>query len=827
MPLASHALYEMSMKILLLSFLALALGTLLGIGTYISPSYGEIQTTPSTRVSAEPVVIKVLVALKGKYKLEGDLDAVAIKVQRNAIATAQDRVINAIKAETETKPNLESTARVKRRFVTVPGLALELKPKLVAVLKQLPDVSAVYEDGLNQPYLASTTEIIGTRLANHNRFGVDGTGQVVAVLDSGIDRNHPFLGTKRFVSSACFSTSSWFSDEEQTLCPNGEEQQFGGSSGENCVGIAKCDHGTHVAGIVGGFRDDNGNGLVDLSDTKGVAPRVKFVAMQIFTRINNAARCGDAPAPCIRTFDSDIIAGLDRVELLRDDHPIAAVNLSLGDGKHESTCDENFLMKWAIDDLRSRQISTVVSSGNDGFSDALGYPACISSAISVGNTQDNDTANTSSNTASFLKLLAPGTNVISSVPGTGFASKDGTSMAAPHVAGLWALMKQHRLAQGLPTSVGSILDRLQDTGVDVTEDGVTTPRVDAMKALALKSVEILTTFNTIDLNNAQPVTRTVTLKRHNFNGELNLLPTIESGNPDDLTISFDNDPTTASSVSMTITPALFANGSYTLDLRGAANQVRVFAKRLTINVNPPAPIVTGLSPSSGPATTWVTITGQNFSRLTKVQFVGSTRINPVVDSNTELRVRVPTGAESGPIQVFNANRVVTTTSFTITSEPTITNVSPDQAPVGNRVLVNGANFSASSVRINNVPVANLSITPTQLRFDVPQTNPGTHVLRVSNSEGSDTTNFKVGYPTPTVLGFSPQAGLPGDTVILSGSGFYAPVSVQFCNRFASVTVTNPSQLQAVVPKGTSNSCSVRVNTPGGTASANQNFIISQ
>ena len=114
-------------------------------------------------------------------------------------------------------------------------------------------------------------------------------------------------------------------------------------------------------------------------------------------------------------------------------------------------------------------IATVAASGNDGFVDALNAPACISSAISVGSTSDTPgtapTVNAYSNSASFLSLLAPGSSVASSVPGGGFDTKSGTSMAAPHVAGAWAIMRSLDPA----ASVASILGTLQSTGLSVSD----------------------------------------------------------------------------------------------------------------------------------------------------------------------------------------------------------------------------------------------------------------------------------------------------------------------------------------------------------------------
>lgn len=542
----------------------------------------------------EPQYVRVLVAFKGNWQYEGNLRKDAVEAQRSSIAQAQARVIAGIRAESG-RPNPAALARVTRTYVTVPGLALELRHELVDRLRQLPDVALVYEDQLYKPYLGGTTPVVGSNLLNDAAVGVDGTGQVVAIIDSGVDRDHPFLGSNRFVANACFSTSSWFSSDQQTLCPNGQEEQIGGDAGENCTGgISGCDHGTHVAGIVGGYVDTNGNGRIDRDDQKGVAPRVKFITMQVFHRMNNRTICdlGDDPTPCIRTNSSDFIAALDRVNLLRDDHAIAAANLSLGGGKHTSHCDHHWLDKWAIDDLRSRETATVVATGNGGFTDAIGAPACISSAISVGNTADNDRFvdslgnSNGTNTSSITSLLAPGTEVGSSVPGSTFSSKTGTSMAAPHVAGIWALMKQDRAARDLSTSVNSILSRLRVTGRSVTRAGVTIPRVDAVAALDRGIVEILPTFSTATVLNGGQVVRSVNLRRRNYNGALRLSGDVTSGIGTHLSISFSNNQILNSSVDMGISASLIANGVYGIRLSGVADQVRFIPAAVSLTVNP-------------------------------------------------------------------------------------------------------------------------------------------------------------------------------------------------------------------------------------------------
>ena len=570
----------------------------LGLATVLALQAG-------TAAGQETQYVRVLVALNGKWKYEGDLRSEDVKAQRTAIAAAQARVIAGIRAESGT-PNRTAAARVRRVYATVPGLALELRQELVAMLEKLPDVALVYEDRLYAPFLGDptngpgTTNIVGSRFLNDSEVGVDGNGQVVAIIDTGVDRDHPFLGSSRFVANACFSETSWFNTDRVTLCPNGQDEQIGGNSGENCSGMVGCDHGTHVAGIAGGYTDSNGNDRIDRNDSKGVAPRVKFITMQVFHRMNRASVCDDqdmdgdgAPdsPPCVRTSSSDYIAALDRVELLRDDHPIAAANLSLGGGSFPSHCDFLVLEKWAIDDLRSRNTATVVAAGNDNERDAMSAPACVSTAISVGNTRDDDVVNSAfnggSNTSSTTDLMAPGTGVISSVPATGFLSKSGTSMAAPHVAGIWALMKQDLAARGEPTTVSAILERLRNTGRPVTRAGLTIPRVDAIAALGRKIVEI-TTASSSQIDRGAQAILPVQLNRRNFGGAVDMIGSIFSGNPNHISVSFSADPVWYATVNLGLSVSLSAGGSYALNVTGAADGVTVFGTQLPITITEPA-----------------------------------------------------------------------------------------------------------------------------------------------------------------------------------------------------------------------------------------------
>ncbi len=242
--------------------------------------------------------------------------------------------------------------------------------------------------------------------------------------------------------------------------------------------------------------------LTDGTPISGVAKDAQLIAIQLFHGINNSVLCGGQPQ-CMRTSTSNEIAGLERVFSLRGTYNIASVNMSLGGGKYTSqaTCDsENASLKAVIDNLRSAGIATIVSSGNDGYLDGLSSPACISTAISVGSISatsgwDNNcnvynlgvtvpgSISCFSNSATFLNLLAPGKGILSAIPSANESALDwisGTSMAAPHVAGAWAVLKERK-----PAATPSEILAFTQTGTSVTDprNGNTKPRINIDLAL--------------------------------------------------------------------------------------------------------------------------------------------------------------------------------------------------------------------------------------------------------------------------------------------------------------------------------------------------------
>jgi subtilisin len=401
--------------------------------------------------------VRVLVELrvgagKGLGSLEAGGDHAGAKRLRERIARTQEQVLD----------RLGTGAEVRHRYATIPWLALRLDRAAFDRLVADPAVGRVQEDRLARPHLLDSVPLIGADRAHASGF--TGQGIAVAVLDTGVDAGHGFFGG-RVVREACFSANG--------DCPNGQGRQEGAGAAEPCLRqVDGCEHGTHVAGIAAG--------------NQGVAPGASILAGNVFSYFSGED-CGDEGGECVLSFTSDQVAGLEWVFSLRNTFRIAAVNMSLGGGQFfdEASCDfEDAATKAVIDNLRGVGIAAVISSGNSGFSDSLGSPGCISSAVAVGSTTKSDDVSDFSNSSTFLELLAPGSDIQSSVPDGDFAFLSGTSMAAPHVAGAWALLKQSQPNASVP----AVLAAFQQSGVPIFDprNGLVHPRIqvdDALEAL--------------------------------------------------------------------------------------------------------------------------------------------------------------------------------------------------------------------------------------------------------------------------------------------------------------------------------------------------------
>lgn len=429
--------------------------------------------------------LRVIVRLQEPEGAEGDYAARAAVFARHR-ARVFERVLGrdmeALAAEVG-----EDLPRAIRIFDSFPGAAMMLDADEVAAFAADPDVLYVMEDELSRPGLAASTPLIGATAMHSN--GDTGVGMTVAVLDTGVDIEHPmFAGA--MVDSVCFS-STVASQNATTFCPNGANvDTTSADAGDNCETLANnpatgadgCFHGTHVAGISVGRT---------FSGQTGVAPGAGVVGVQVFSRFNTAGNCGSDPVPCVRSFSSDQTAALEWLFANRVALDLAAVNMSLGGGKSTTFCNTHPNAD-VIEDLRNAGVATAISSGNSGFSDGVGSPACIEAAITTGSTTKGDTRSSFSNSSGLVDLLAPGSFIVSAnvtandVAGTaGTRSASGTSMAAPQVAGAFALLR----AAHPTATVDEIEAALDVTGVPILDsrNGVTLPRIQVDAADALLS----------------------------------------------------------------------------------------------------------------------------------------------------------------------------------------------------------------------------------------------------------------------------------------------------------------------------------------------------
>lgn len=256
-----------------------------------------------------------------------------------------------------------------------------------------------------------------------------GAGVTVAVIDSGIVK-HPDLDANvlpgyDFITEPSIARDGNGRDSDPTDQGNWEEAGVCGADSEASESNW---HGTHVAGSIAAIMN-NKRGIV------GVAPSTKILPVRAL------GMCGG--------YDSDIAdamvwaAGGTVEGVPANSNPAKIINLSLGG---EGTCPATYSK--AIAEVNKRGAILVVAAGNDGQDTSKVAPANCGGSIVVGATDQEGKRSDFSNYGKLVDVSAPGSGIMSTVDlgttvstGAGYTEYDGTSMAAPQVAGVIALMK--------------------------------------------------------------------------------------------------------------------------------------------------------------------------------------------------------------------------------------------------------------------------------------------------------------------------------------------------------------------------------------------------
>lgn len=247
-------------------------------------------------------------------------------------------------------------------------------------------------------------------------------------------------------------------------------------------------HGTHVAGTIAAVTN-NGLGVA------GVAPSARIVPVRVL------GTCGG--------YTSDIAAGVVWASggtvsgIPANAYPARVLNLSLGGSGACGTTMQN-----AINSARSRSAMLVISAGNSNTNASNASPANCAGVITVGATTRTGARTSFSNYGSIVDVAAPGADILSTlnagstVPGAdSYVPKSGTSMAAPHVAGVAALMLAKNAAL-TPDQVESMLkSSARAFPVSPGTTTIGTGIVDAKKAVDTAMGSLPTAITEVESNN--------------------------------------------------------------------------------------------------------------------------------------------------------------------------------------------------------------------------------------------------------------------------------------------------------------------------------------
>ncbi|MDI6851077.1 MAG: S8 family peptidase, partial [bacterium] len=417
----------------MLKFLLLSLLT---TRAYIYPALGEklFKASPNEYIEA-------IVHLKAKpdyHAMKGLTPAQYVEVLKTFSMESQRDILNSL------EQNFSEKIKTLQPYWIFNGFYVEAKKEVIEWIAQRDDVEYLIDNftitlekvktsDKNASTKSPTWNITKVKADSCWQAGYDGSGIIVGIMDTGVDPTHPALSGKFY--------GYWYD------AVNGQSQPYDDHG-----------HGTHCTGTILG-----GDGLGSFTNDIGVAPGAKFVSCKIFDSQ------GSATATWLHN-------GFQKIaEWKSQGVDIRVVSNSWGSTDITNTEYWNDVLNW-----RNLEIIPVFAAGNNGpNSGTINTPGSFPNVIAVGATDNNDNiANFScrgpapnqdpwNNTAywprsdwNFVKpnISAPGVGVPSSVPGGGYESWDGTSMATPHVAGAVAILLQKNPNLDFNTVYSLLLD---------------------------------------------------------------------------------------------------------------------------------------------------------------------------------------------------------------------------------------------------------------------------------------------------------------------------------------------------------------------------------
>ncbi len=402
----------------------------------------------------QPVRVKKLIASERKLKatkqknqtVEGDLNGAASK-KKKANETLREIVL----LDYEAEPDIE---RLIQDLKQDPDVELA-EPNYVYRLKYTPnDEKFPSQWGHTQINLPATWDITAS---------TRGSGQVVAVLDTGCDITHEDLAGSIWTNPGEIAGNGidddgngYVDDIHGWSIINNSPSQLNDTVG----------HGTHVAGIIAATTN-NTTGIA------GVAPNAKVMVVKVFQADGTASL-------------SDLVEAVDYAYF----SGATVINMSFG-GPQSQFMEDSLARAYS-------QAVLVASAGNEWSGTPEPppplFPASLDYVISVGASNQSGKSTTFSN---WGEVYAPGAGILSTLPGNDYKSWSGTSMAAPYVSGLAALYRAHHPAKSIDITSAQLIQGNQQFAANpnpFSQFSILGPRLDAMDVFTSPSqpnVEVL------------------------------------------------------------------------------------------------------------------------------------------------------------------------------------------------------------------------------------------------------------------------------------------------------------------------------------------------
>src|SRR5262245_34659469 len=349
---------------------------------------------------------------KGDRKIQNHYIVV---LDRDSTGQSGDVAANAMETAS-IMPEWAGTVTYRFNYA-INGFAALMTEQQALSVSDDPRVAFVEEDSVVEALITQTNppwglDRIGQRdlpLHATSSYTTTGAGVNAYIIDTGVRRTHTQFGGRALI---------------------GFDAIGDGRNTDDCNG-----HGTHVAGTVGG-------------STFGVAKTVRLFAVRVLACNGSGTTSG-------------VIAGVDWVTANHINPAVA--NMSLGGGV--STALDN-----AVRNSIAAGVTYAVAAGNSNTNAANSSPARVAEAITVGSSTRTDARSSFSNFGSVVDVYAPGSSILSSyyTSDTATATLSGTSMAAPHVAGVAA-----RILQTTPTATpAAVRNEIVNTATTGVPTGV-------------------------------------------------------------------------------------------------------------------------------------------------------------------------------------------------------------------------------------------------------------------------------------------------------------------------------------------------------------------